>query len=79
MDNKMIANNLEPAYLTHPGEVVKDEIEYRGISQRKQPNATSLFFLGCVVSARLLLSSEQDCSVRFFVLYVILPHILGRA
>ena len=24
MDNKMIANNLEPAYLTHPGEVVKD-------------------------------------------------------
>ena len=35
MDNKMIANNLEPAYLTHPGEVVKDEIEYRGISQRK--------------------------------------------
>lgn len=35
MDNKMIANNLEPAYLTHPGEVIKDEIEYRGISQRK--------------------------------------------
>jgi addiction module HigA family antidote len=31
----MIANNLEPAYPTHPGEVVKVEIEYRGISQRK--------------------------------------------
>ncbi|MDR2119012.1 MAG: HigA family addiction module antidote protein [Tannerellaceae bacterium] len=31
----MIANNLEPAYPTHPGEVLKDEIEYRGISQRK--------------------------------------------
>ena len=31
----MIANNLEPAFPTHPGEVVKDEIEYRGISQRK--------------------------------------------
>ena len=31
----MIANNLTPAYPTHPGEVVKDEIEYRGISQRK--------------------------------------------
>ncbi|MDR1683776.1 MAG: HigA family addiction module antidote protein [Candidatus Symbiothrix sp.] len=31
----MIANNLEPAYPTHPGEVLKDEIEYRGISQKK--------------------------------------------
>ncbi|MDR1584988.1 MAG: HigA family addiction module antidote protein [Prevotellaceae bacterium] len=31
----MIASNLEPAYPTHPGEVLKDEIEYRGISQRK--------------------------------------------
>lgn len=31
----MIANNLTPAYLTHPGEVLKDEIEYRKISQRK--------------------------------------------
>ena len=31
----MIANNLEPAYPTHPGEVLKEEIEYRGISQKK--------------------------------------------
>jgi addiction module HigA family antidote len=31
----MIANNIEPAYPTHPGEVLKDEIEYRCISQRK--------------------------------------------
>ncbi|GAB6394760.1 MAG: ddiction module antidote protein, HigA family [Bacteroidales bacterium] len=31
----MIANNLDPAYPTHPGEVLKDEIEYRGISQKK--------------------------------------------
>lgn len=35
IDPNMIANNLEPAYPTHPGEVLKDEIEYRGISQRK--------------------------------------------
>ncbi len=34
MDN-MIANNMTPAFPTHPGEVLKDEIEYRGISQRK--------------------------------------------
>ena len=35
IDPNMIANNLTPAYPTHPGELVKDEIEYRGISQRK--------------------------------------------
>ena len=31
----MRANDLAPAYPTHPGEILKDEIEYRGISQRK--------------------------------------------
>ena len=30
----MIANNLKPAFPTHPGEVLKEEIECRGISQR---------------------------------------------
>ena len=35
IDDKMVANNLEPFYLTHPGEVIKDELEYRGISQRR--------------------------------------------
>jgi addiction module HigA family antidote len=28
------ANKMEPFAPTHPGEVIKDEIEYRGISQR---------------------------------------------
>ncbi|MDL2323442.1 HigA family addiction module antidote protein [Bacteroidales bacterium OttesenSCG-928-A17] len=35
VDPNMIANNLEPAFPTHPGEVLKEELEYRGISQRK--------------------------------------------
>ena len=30
----MEANKMEPFQPTHPGEVIKDEIEYRGISQR---------------------------------------------
>ena len=30
----MIANNLKPFQPTHPGEVLKDELKYRGISQR---------------------------------------------
>ena len=35
VDHNMIANNLTPYEPTHPGEVLKEEIEYRGISQRK--------------------------------------------
>ena len=35
VDPKMIANNLTPSEPIHPDEILKDEIEYRGISQRK--------------------------------------------
>ena len=35
VDPKMIANNLTPSVPIHPGELIKDEIEYRGLSQRK--------------------------------------------
>lgn len=35
IDRNMIANNIESPYPTHPGEILKDEIEYRGISQRR--------------------------------------------
>lgn len=31
---EMIANNLNPSSPIHPGEMIKDEIEYRGISQK---------------------------------------------
>lgn len=32
---KMTANDIEPAFATHPGSMLKDEIEYRGITQHK--------------------------------------------
>jgi len=35
VDSHMIANNLMPFEPVHPGELLKEEIEYRGISQRK--------------------------------------------
>lgn len=35
IDPNMIANNIESAYPTHPGSILKDEIEYRGITQHK--------------------------------------------
>ena len=34
VDPRMIANNLNPSEAIHPGEMIKDEIEYRGISQK---------------------------------------------
>lgn len=33
-NTKHCANNLTPAFPTHPGEILKEEIESRGISQR---------------------------------------------
>ena len=35
VDPRMIANNLTPSEPIHPGGMIKDEIEYRGLSQRK--------------------------------------------
>ena len=35
IDPKMIANNWTPFEPTHPGEMIKDEVEYRGLSQKK--------------------------------------------
>lgn len=35
IDPNMIANNLTPSQPIHPGELIKDEIEYRGISQKR--------------------------------------------
>lgn len=35
IEPNMIANNLEPFEPTHPGELLKDEIECRKISQRQ--------------------------------------------
>lgn len=32
---EMRANEMTSAFPTHPGDVLKDEIEYRGISQRQ--------------------------------------------
>ena len=40
----MIANNLEPSVPTHPGELIKEEIEYRGISQKKLAQETGISY-----------------------------------
>jgi len=35
IDPRMIANNIDPSEPIHPGELLKEEIESRGISQKK--------------------------------------------
>lgn len=54
INTQMIANNLTPAYPTHPGEILKDEIEYRGISQRKLAEQMGLAYsvLNEILNAR---------------------------
>lgn len=56
----MIANNLEPFYPTHPGEILKDEIEYRGISQKELAAATGVPYtlLNEVLNAKRPMSAE---------------------
>ena len=44
VDPKMIANNLRSYQPTHPGEVLKDELEYRGISQRSLAREMSISY-----------------------------------
>ena len=61
IDDKMVANNLEPFYLTHPGEVIKDELEYRGISQRRLASeiGVPVSQLNEVLNAKRPLSTEM--------------------
>lgn len=42
--DNMIANNLTPYMPTHPGEVIKDELEARGITQRQLADATGISY-----------------------------------
>lgn len=42
IDPNMIANNLIPSHPTHPGEVLREEIESRGITQTRLANEIGL-------------------------------------
>lgn len=60
IDPKMIANNLSPFEPTHPGEVLKDEIEFRGISQKKLAEETGISYtvLNEILNAKRPLNTE---------------------
>ena len=57
---KMIANNLKPFQPTHPGEVLKEELEFRGISQRGLAKKLGISFsaLNEVLNGKRALNTE---------------------
>lgn len=73
----MIANNLTPYIPTHPGEVIKDEIEARGITQRQLSEVTGIAYsvvnevLNCkrpvTVEYALLISKALDLEADTFL------------
>ena len=56
----MIANNSIPFEPTHPGEILKDEIEFRGISQKKlaKEMGVSYTVLNEILNAKRPLNTE---------------------
>jgi antitoxin HigA-1 len=60
IDPRMIANNLTPLDPVHPGEMIKDEIEYRGISQKKLAAQTGISYtvLNEVLNGKRPVSTE---------------------
>ena len=60
IDPKMIANNLTSFEPMHPGEILKDEIEFRGVSQKKlaKEMGVSYTVLNEILNAKRPLSTE---------------------
>lgn len=58
---KMIANNTTPFYATHPGEVLKDEVEYRGISQKELASIIGMSYkaLNDILNERRPITTES--------------------
>ena len=61
IDPNMIANNLIPPRPTHPGEVLREEIESRGITQTKLANE-----IGVRVSLlNELINGKRDFTIEY--------------
>ena len=60
VDPRMIANNIMPYEPVHPGELLKEEIEYRGISQRKLASQIGISYsaLNDIINLKRQITSE---------------------
>lgn len=61
IDTKMIANNLTPFEPTHPGEILREELECRGITQTRLANE-----IGIKVSLlNELINGKRDFTIEY--------------
>ena len=60
----MIANNLQPSRPIHPGEIIKDEIVYQGISQKKLSEETGISYT--IISE--IIHGKRQVSVEYAML-----------
>jgi len=60
VDPNMIANNLQSFSPTHPGEILKEEIDYRGLSQRQLAQAIGVAYtqLNEILNAKRPLTTD---------------------
>ncbi len=65
IDPKMIANNLTPSHPVHPGEMIKDEIEYCGISQKKLAAQTGISY----TVLNEVLNGKRSVSTQYALLF----------
>ncbi|MDR1592366.1 MAG: HigA family addiction module antidote protein [Prevotellaceae bacterium] len=64
VDPNMIVSNIEPAHTTHPGEVLKNEIECRGISQEKFAEQIGVQY----TELEKILNCKRPVSIQFAML-----------
>ncbi|MDR1346357.1 MAG: HigA family addiction module antidote protein [Bacteroidales bacterium] len=58
-------NKLTPFYPIHPGEILKDKIEYRGISQRKLAAQTGISY----TLLNEMLNSKRPVTTEYALLF----------
>lgn len=64
IDPRMIANNIIPFEPTHPGEILREELESRGITQTRLANE-----IGLKVSLlNMLINGKRDFTVEYAML-----------
>lgn len=63
-DPQMILSNLTPDHVTHPGEVIKDEIEYLNITQKEFAARIGL----SATLVNLVLKGNRPVNVEFALL-----------
>ena len=65
VDPTMIANNLTPSETVHPGEILKDEIAYRGISTTRLAEQMGI----STNTLNDLLDARQAITTRYALLF----------